>query len=264
MKTQRIAELEKECAIRGKSGIKAHFQEDYHTAALTRYADCELWEKAARAMAYAIVNQEVYIDEKDRIGGRVYHRDEIPVTRMDPDLDDVTEAVGKFREEFPEAQELQKNQLVGWTARGHITWFFDQILSLGVTGFRAKFEEALKYARDEEAEQFYKGVLILLDAMLEWNDKHVEAYEKAGNTELAQRMRKVPRYPAETFREAIQAFFMQHIVVMSENPYGGNGPGRLDYYLWPYLERDLKAGRCTLEEAKEIIDELFLRIDERL
>ena len=51
-----------------------------------------------------------------------------------------------------------------------------------------------------------------------------------------------------------------HIVLMKESPFGGNGPGRLDYYLWPYLERDLAAGRCTLEEAKEIIDELFLRI----
>ena len=57
---------------------------------------------------------------------------------------------------------------------------------------------------------------------------------------------------------------MQHIIVMKENPYGGNGPGRLDYYLWPYLQRDLQADRCSLEEAKEIIDELFLRIDERL
>lgn len=264
MKTSRIADMEIKSDLRGRSGIKAHFQADYHEAALTRFADCPVWEKTARSMAYAIVNQEIYIDEQDRIGGRVYHLNEIPVPKMDPDLDDVTEAQKKFRAEFPEAEELQKYQLVGGTARGHITWFFDRILSRGVTGLRAEFEEALKYARDEEAEQFYKGVLILLDALLAWNDKHADAYEKAGNQELAERMRKVPRYPAETFREAIQSFFMQHIVVMSENPYGGNGPGRLDYYLWPYLERDLKAGRCTMEEAKEVIDELFLRIDERL
>jgi len=100
--------------------------------------------------------------------------------------------------------------------------------------------------------------------MQSFNDKHIAEYERLGNYELAKRMRKVPRYPAETFREAVQAFFMQHLVVMRENPYGGNGPGRLDYYLWPYLERDIKAGRCSLEEAKEIIDELFLRLNERI
>ena len=51
---------------------------------------------------------------------------------------------------------------------------------------------------------------------------------------------------------------------MSENPYGGNGPGRLDYFLWPYLKNDLEKGIITLEKAKELIDELFLRIDERI
>lgn len=104
----------------------------------------------------------------------------------------------------------------------------------------------------------------MIDAMLEFNDKHADEYERLGNRELAERMRRVPRYPAKSFRDAVQAYFMQHIVVMRENPHGGNSPGRLDYYLWPYLKADLESGACTPEEAKELIDELFLRIDERI
>lgn len=57
---------------------------------------------------------------------------------------------------------------------------------------------------------------------------------------------------------------MQYIVVMRENPFGGNGPGRLDYYLWPYLEKELKNNTCTIECARELIDELFIRINERI
>lgn len=264
MIAERITELEKESLKRATSGIVSHFAKDYHESALTQFADCPQWEKTARAMAYAIVNQDIYVDKEDRIGGRVYHINEEKPERIAPDLDCDTEAREAFKREFPEHKDLFKGNLIAGTNKGHITWFFDRILSLGLTGFRAQYEAALEHATDEEAEQFYKGVLILLDALQEFNDKHIEAYEAIGCFELAERMRKVPRYPAETFREAVQAFFMQHIVVMKENPYGGNGPGRLDYYLWPYLERDLKAGRCTLEEAKEIIDELFLRIDERL
>lgn len=266
MKSPRITELEKASMQRGTSGIKSHFREDYHTAGRTLYADCERWEKAARSMAYAIENMEVYVYPEDRIGGRVYCNDEIPVTQEDPDFDCDKAAYLALLKEYPEARELMDNQLITGdrSAKGHITWFFDRILTLGVTGLRARYEEALAYAKDKEAEEFYQGVLILLDAMQNFNDKHIAAYEKIGNAELAQRMQKVPRYPAETFLEAVQAFFMQHIVVMKENPFGGNGPGRLDYYLWPYLEKDLQAGRCTLEEAREIIDELFLRIDERL
>lgn len=264
MKSQRIFDLEKVCAQRGQSRISSHFLEDYHSSARTKFSHCEQWEKAARAMAYAIENQEIYVYPEDRIGGRVYHTNEAPVTYKDPDLDCDTAAAKAFAAEYPDAGELRANQLIGGTSKGHITWFFDRILSLGVSGFKTQYEKALLEAKDEEAEHFYKGVLLLLDALLNFNDKHIEAYERIGNFELAERMKKVPRYPAETFSDAVQAFFMQHIVVMKENPYGGNGPGRLDYYLWPYLEKDLKAGRCTLAEAREIIDELFLRIDERL
>jgi formate C-acetyltransferase len=264
MITERIARLEKLSAERGKNMPWSHFDVDHHYAALNQFADCPQWEKTARAMAYAIENMNVYAYEEDGIGGRIYHNKEIKVETPCPALNHVTDAANAFRAKYPEAPELQANQLIGGMAKGHITWFFDRLLSLGTTGFRARYEEALQTAKDEKAEEFYKGVIILLDALQAFNDKHIEAYEKLGNHALAERMKKVPRYPCETFEEAVQAFFMQHIVVMRENPYGGNGPGRLDYYLWPYLERDLKKGICTLEKAKEIIDELFLRIDERI
>ena len=244
--------------------MPTHFSVDCHGAALGRFSELPHWEKLAKSMAFAIENQDVFAYENDRIGGRIYYNHEAKVEKYCPELDCNTEAKKQFIEEFPEAEELWRYQLIGGTAKGHITWFFDRILTHGTIGFKKKFEDALKFAKDKEAEEFYRGVIIMLDALQAYNDKHIEVYEKLGNRELADRMRKVPRYPAETFREAVQAFFMQHLVVMRENPFGGNGPGRLDYYLWPYLDRDIKAGRCTLEEAKEIIDELFLRIDERI
>ena len=264
MISERIKRMEKDTAERGRHMPEDHFRYDYHYAGLNLYNDCPLWEKTARAMAYAIANQDIFLHEDDTIGGRVYHFNSKKIAVTDPDLDYTTEGRENLLREFPDADEMMQNQLIGGVAWGHITWFFDRILSLGVTGLRARYEEALQNARDQEAAEFYQGVIILLDSMLEFNDKHIEAYRAAGLNDVADRMARVPRYPCETFREAVQAFFMQHMTVMKENPFGGNGPGRLDYYLWPYLDRDLKAGRCTLEEAKEIIDELFLRIDERL
>ncbi len=264
MITERIKELQELCKKRGIESMPTHFTVDYHDSALGQFASLPHGEKLARAMAFAVENQDVFAYDDDRIGGRIYYSREAKPEKYCPELDCNTEARREFLKLHPEAEELWKYQLIGGSAKGHITWFFDRILTHGTEGFKKKFEDALKRAKDEKAAEFYRGVIIMLDALQAFNDKHIEVYEKLGNTELAERMRKVPRYPAETFRDAVQAFFMQHIVVMRENPFGGNGPGRLDYYLWPYLERDLKAGRCTLEEAKEIIDELFLRIDERI
>ncbi len=265
MITERIAELEKISKVRGKvPAIRPHFMRDYHGAALGMYKDLPHAEKLARSMAFAIENQPIYAYDGDRIGGRVYYDRELPIEAECPELDFKTEAHKRFLEEFPDGEEMLECQLLTRNTPGHICWFYDRILRYGVEGYRERFVEALASAKDECAEEFYRGVIIMLDAMLAFNDKHIAEYEKIGNTELAEVMKKVPRRPAESFREAVQAYFMQHIVVMRENPFGGNGPGRLDYYLWPYLSRDLEAGKETLESAKELIDELFLRINERI
>ena len=265
MITERISKLEAISKVRGKvPAIRPHFMRDYHGAALGAFKDLPHEEKLARSMAYAIVNQPIYAYDGDRIGGRIYYDRELPIEAECPELDYKSEAHKRFIEEFPDGEEMLECKLITRNCPGHICWFYDRILRYGVEGYRKKFEDALASAKDKEAENFYQGVIIMLDALLEFNDKHIEEYEKLGNTELAEVMRKVPRHPAESFREAVQAYFMQHIVVMRENAFGGNGPGRLDYYLWSYLSRDLELGKETLESAKELIDELFLRINERI
>lgn len=264
MITKRIKTLQQVASLRGKAGQKTHFFKDYHTAGLTTYQNYPLWEKTARAMAYAIENQDVWAYEDDKIGGRTYYSQDESDYKVCSDLDYVTESFDIFKSKYPNADEMYQNQLIFPMTLGHIAWRYDYILSKGILGFRQEYLSALEKAETQEAKEFYSGVLIMLDAMLAFNDKHIKVYEKIGNIRLANLMRKVPLNPCETFEEAIQAYFMQHIVVMSENPYGGNSPGRLDYFLWPYLKRDLEKGIITLEQAKELIDELFLRIDERI
>lgn len=264
MITDRIEKLQAACRKRGREGRISHFSRDYHTAGCTLYKEFPQWEKAARSMAYAIVSQDVYAYPDDRIGGRTYYGNDDNDYTVCNDLNYVTDSFALFRSRYPNADEMYDNQLIFPMCFGHITWRYDRILSLGIDGFRERVLGYLEKAEDREAEEFYSGVLILLDAMQQFNDKHIAYYEEMGNTALAELMRKVPRRPCESFREAVQAYFMQHVVVMSENPYGGNGPGRLDYFLWPYLKKDLDEGKITLDEAKELIDELFLRIDERI
>lgn len=241
------------------------FSHDLHASALSIYKDLPTWEKQARAMAYAIVNQPVYIETYDKIIGRVYYFNEIPVEEYDTDFDFNQQPRVNAEKNDPEYAELCHNQLATWGAPGHIAWDWNAILKRGTEGLRERCNVGLlRHSGDEEAEHFYKGVLILLEALEAWNDKHVEKLTEMGMTEEAEICKRVPRYPARSFREALQSFFMQFIIVMKENPYGGNSPGRLDYYLWPFLEADLKKGIITMEEAEELCEEMFIRIDERL
>ena len=98
------------------------FQYDLHDAAKNRYADLPTWEKQARSMAYAIVNQEIYIDPDDKLIGRTYYLNEKKVTDPDSDLDTNRNYVKKNKEEDPEFEELFRYQMVNYGAFGHIAW----------------------------------------------------------------------------------------------------------------------------------------------
>lgn len=248
-----------------KNPPQSTFDSDLHSSAMSVYKDLPRWERMARSMAYAIVNQDIYIEPYDKIIGRVYYRNEARVTEYYPDYDFNTQPRLNSEKNDPEYTELYRHQLVTYGAPGHIAWDWNTILKRGTEGIRERCQkELIRHTGDAEAEQFYNGVLIMLDALEAWNEKHVERLIEMGKTEEADICRQVPKHPARSFREAVQSFFMQFIVVMKENPYGGNSPGRLDYYLWPFLEADLNKGIITLEEAEELIEELFIRIDERL
>ena len=251
--------------IRIEDAPQSTYAHDIHALALGKYARLEQWEKIARANAGALVNMPVMIENFDRIIGRVYHKNELAPVEICPDLDDKTAPMQRMDEVYEGYAELCEYQLATGGVPGHVAWDWNSLLLHGTVGLRRRCEEGLlRFAGDKKSEEFYRGVIIMLDALDTWCELHVAELERLGMTEEAEICRRVPKYPARSFREAIQCFFFQHITVVKENTFGGNSPGRLDYYLWPYLESDLKSGKCTLEEARELIEELFIRMDERI
>lgn len=263
--SDRIKILFEESRELAKNPPKSSFTSDLHSSALTLFKDLPRWEKQARAMAYAIENQKVYIKPYDKIIGRVYYHGEEKPKAYDNDFDFNTLPKLDAQKNDPKYDELCCYQLATYGTPGHVAWDWNAVLRRGTDGIRERCEVGLcRHAGDVEAEHFYKGVLIILDSIERWNDKHVEKLIEMGKDEEAEICRQVPKYAARSFREAVQSFFLQFIIVMKEEPNGGNSPGRLDYYLWPFLENDLCKGKITLEEAEELIEELFIRIDERL
>ncbi len=71
---------------------------------------------------------------------------------------------------------------------------------------------------------------------------------------MAANLDHVPWNPPRTFWEAVQALWINHMLIMSDENYPGPGVsfGRLDQYLLPYWERSLKEG-MDRESGKEIL-----------
>ncbi|MBN2157562.1 MAG: hypothetical protein JW776_16060 [Candidatus Lokiarchaeota archaeon] len=70
----------------------------------------------------------------------------------------------------------------------------------------------------------------------------------------------VPLYPARTFKEAVQAYWTVKTAVEIAVPFNVHAPGRLDQILYPYYIKDLEEGIITRDIAREILEELFLKI----
>jgi trans-4-hydroxy-L-proline dehydratase len=72
--------------------------------------------------------------------------------------------------------------------------------------------------------------------------------------QMAQNLERVPWKPARTFWEAVQALWLNHMLIMSDENYPGPGTsfGRIDQYLLPYWEYSLSHG-MEREFGKEIL-----------
>jgi pyruvate formate-lyase/glycerol dehydratase family glycyl radical enzyme len=80
--------------------------------------------------------------------------------------------------------------------------------------------------------------------------------------EIAATLDQVPARPARTFREAVQFYWMIEVAARFMPVYGHGCGFRFDQIFWPYYEADIRQGRITRDEALELIECLFLKIQE--
>ncbi|MBM3158002.1 MAG: formate acetyltransferase, partial [Chloroflexi bacterium] len=71
--------------------------------------------------------------------------------------------------------------------------------------------------------------------------------------EIARICDKVPRYPAETFQEALQSLWFAHMTVNLEGLNSAVSFGHMDQYLYPYYRNDMEQGRLTRDRARELV-----------
>lgn len=241
------------------------------------YANLPLWERTARTTAYAFDHQVIEIDDDDVVIGRynlrVYDPAGDPGEHPRKTLEDsswlyhlaYTELLEYISGNCPEVREdFLEIGLHGdafWN--GHESHSFQKVLRLGWQGIHDLSDRMLSNTQDQKKRQFYQGLNIVIDSLIRYNDRYVEMLEQKGMTGQAKICRQVPRYPARNFREAVQCVNMVYFTVTQDGN-GTYGPGWLDYYLWPYLEKDLKEKKITMQEAFDLCGHLLLQMDRRI
>lgn len=117
-----------------------------------------------------------------------------------------------------------------------------------------------------EKKYYWEAVILVYEAWIRYANRYSAlAEEMAAETgeprrsellEIAAICRKVPQFPAETFREAVQCFWFAFLNVC---PSPTAAAGRFDQYMYPYYKKDLQEGRITEEDALELLEIIRLK-----
>jgi len=163
---------------------------------------------------------------------------------------------------------------------GHLTVpDYSLVLTKGLQGLIAEIEE-------QEAEMntgepgaldkfyFYQAAKLTLNGMIllakryaslarEMAEGEANVERKRELEEIADICEWVPANPARNFREALQSFWFTMLGVWLERPSALNSPpSTLTKALYPFYQKDKAEGRITEEAAIELLQLLFLKINQ--
>ena len=165
---------------------------------------------------------------------------------------------------------------IGTLPSGHLIAGYHKIIKVGYAAIRAQAQEWVDAHRgdlmgdDVEKYMFYKSAILACDAGAVMCKRYARTcYDKAEGCTDAARKAELKRMghgllwisgkPARTFWEAVQAAVMYQLLLYMDCRYPALAFGRFDQYTWPFLEADLKAGRITMDEAREIVEAFLLK-----
>ena len=157
-------------------------------------------------------------------------------------------------------------------AIAHFIVNHDRMLALGTSGLIEEVRR--KQAEAAPADNaFHRGAIIALEALETFAARYADALEGMAEREtdadrrgelerMVEVCRRVPRYSARTFHEALQSILFLQIALCTESFENAISFGRLDQILYPYFKRDQEAGILTYEEAKDLLACFILKVDE--
>jgi len=161
---------------------------------------------------------------------------------------------------------------------GHFQAAYDKVLTKGMEGIIADIERSLARLDDRAADypgkrQFLESVIIACRGAILFAGRYAAEARRLAELEsdpvrrseldaIAAILMRVPAQPAVTFQEALQSFWLTHLVLNLETSGHAFGPGRFDQYMVPYYRHSIDSGEITPAQAQELIDCLWVKFDE--
>ena len=161
---------------------------------------------------------------------------------------------------------------------GHVCVDYAKVLKIGYRGIIKEAEDALDALDFADPEyisrtNFLEAVIESCEAVITYAKRYaalaLELMAKQRSPERAKELEiiaktctRVPEFGARSFYEACQSFWFIQLLLQIESSGHSISPGRFDQYMYPYLKADLGAGKITREEAQELIDCIWVKLND--
>ncbi|MFC1986837.1 pyruvate formate lyase family protein, partial [Chloroflexota bacterium] len=157
---------------------------------------------------------------------------------------------------------------------------YAKVINQGINGVLGEIREEienvdLSIRGSWEKYEFLKAGIICCEALINFASRHANlAREMAAKEADPKRKREleriaevcqwVPANPARTFHEALQSFWLAFLAMNLEGAVHTDTPGRMDQYLHPLYEKDIREGRITRQEAAELLGCVWVKFNEMM
>ena len=157
----------------------------------------------------------------------------------------------------------------------HCAVDYGRMMKVGLKDYARRAQEKLDALdltdyRNIHKSYFYRAILIVVNAVHDFAKRYADlaadmtikepdASRKTELLEINRIMNKVPYEPVESFREAVQSLWFVHLILQIESNGHSLSYGRMDQYLNPYYEADLKKDKITEADANELMCNLWLK-----
>lgn len=143
------------------------------------------------------------------------------------------------------------------SSNSHLTLNFKKVVDKGLDSYSDQIEQKLcDPGLTVRQKTFLHSLQNVLRAMHIWHERYLSATRET-HPRIHALLQQVPFGPARSFHEAVQSLWFVFAFVRL----CGNWPGigRIDEILGDYLRRDLAQGILSLEEARCILANLFIK-----
>lgn len=152
---------------------------------------------------------------------------------------------------------------------------FSRAINLGLREIINEARDKGDKTSDPSKKEFYTAISEVLEGIIAYSKRLAAKAEELASKEsdtvlkkelldIAEVNRRVPEFPALTFREGLTTAWMCWIACHLENPNVGLSLGRLDQVLYDLYRKDMGDGTLTIEKAIELICCLWLKIGDHV